>query len=65
MNDSIPAVETALPPRGGSYLADPETGAFTPLFMPACGMDPDATEPVAAQEIPETPAPDAENEEPT
>lgn len=61
MTDSIPAVETALPPRGGSYLADPETGALTPLFMPDCGMDPDTTELV---EIPETPAPDAENEEP-
>ena len=60
MKKPIVAVQTALAPRGGSFLADPVTGALTPLFMPDCGMDPDAA---VVAEIPATPAPDAENEE--
>lgn len=58
------AVETALAPRGGSYLADPVTGALTPLFVPETGMDPDYRLPGEA-ETPETPADkmDAANEE--
>ena len=57
------AVETALAPRGGSYLADPVTGALTPLFVPETGMDPDYRLPGEA-ESPETPAAeDAAHEE--
>lgn len=56
------AVETALPPRGGSYLADPVTGALTPLFVPETGMDPDYRLPGSA-DTPETPADDAANKE--
>lgn len=52
------AVETAPAPRGGSYLADPVTGALTPLFIPESGMNPDGPG-VAA-----IPAPDADNKEP-